>query len=147
MFKKKKKEGKGLFKHLKKEKKGLYKDRTKEKKNLFPKKESKVAEWNRIKREITPYFIENDIYNICELGLEGCTGNAIGLTYAHSKKRGDIATKEPERTRELKEVVRACPACHHKIEYIPKELGGRKKMYEIVTEVIRKREERLGRYK
>lgn len=125
--KKPKKEGKGLFDHLN--------------------KESKDHEWARIKREIKPFFVEHGLYYICELQLPNvCVGSVLNLTYAHSKKRGDIAKKEPERTRELKEVVRACPACHHKIEYLPKTETetGREQMYRIVTDCIKRRNRRLG---
>jgi hypothetical protein len=57
-----------------------------------------------------------------------------------------IAKDEPERTRELCEVVRACSACHNHIEYLPKKDGksGREQMYEIVLSVIDRRNKRLG---
>jgi hypothetical protein len=125
-----KKPRKGLFDHLK--------------------KESKNHEWNRIKREILdPYFHANDLYYICELKLPNiCSGNAMKLTYAHSKKRGYIAKKEPERTRELCEVVRACINCHHTIEY-PKGVSkaeGLELMFKAVTECIERRNRRLRLY-
>lgn len=125
-----KKTSKGLFDHLK--------------------KESKDQEDQRIKREILdPYFINLGLYYVCELNLPStCIGNSLPLQYAHSKKRGDIALKEPERTRELCEVVRACTACHNEIEYIaptPEETG-RKIMYRIVIATIENRNKLLDKF-
>ena len=119
-----------------------------EKKGLFDhlKKESRVEEWNRIKEEITPYFIKYGIYNTCELKLpQICSGSYIGLTYAHSKKRNDIARDEPKRTEELKEVIRACVSCHDCIEYLPKlgDLSPSDRMYIIVKDCIDRRNKRL----
>ena len=139
--KKFKKEGKGLFKDLKKEKKGLFR---------HLKRESKTEEWNRIKRDIlNPYVESIGLKDVCEIRIIGtCVGNALPLTYAHSKKRNDIAKNEPERTRELCEVVRACPACHHEIEYLePTETeSGHEQMYRIVTTIIKKRNAKLDRW-
>lgn len=137
---KKEKEKKGLFDHLVKEKKGLFEGL---------KKESKDEEWRRIKDEIRPYFIANGLYDICELHLSVCIGNALPLQFAHSKKRVDIASEEPERTRELKEVVRACTACHNVIEHLPDTEGatGHERMYKIVRDTIAARERRLAKWK
>jgi hypothetical protein len=111
--------------------------------SLYPKKETKDEEWSRIKREITPYFEKYGLYDRCELMLPNCKG--YGDQYAHSKKRGDIAKLEPERTKELKEVVRACPSCHYKVEYPEKtaEETGRQIMYRIVLSCIDARNKRL----
>jgi hypothetical protein len=120
-----KKAKKGLFSHLKK-------------------KENKNNEWKRIKKELNPIFIDANLYDVCELGFEEvCIGNALPLSYAHSKKRADIAKDEPERTRELKEVIRTCAKCHYYIEY---QLGNddmysaKEKMYLVVTECIKRRQ-------
>lgn len=124
------KTSKGLFDHLKKEK--------------------KVDEWTRVRTEILdPYFIANNLYDVCELTFSKCIGNKLPLQYAHSKKRGDIAKEEPERTRELCEVVRACTVCHDHIEYLPEKDGksGREHMYDIVVSTINKRNRRLARWK
>lgn len=144
----KKKEGKGLFSDYVPEKKGIVAAYVSEKKGLIPKKESKDEEWQRIKKEIRPFFIENDLYYICELQLSKCIGNALPLQFAHSKKRFDIAKEEPERTRELKEVVRACTVCHNYIETLPdtEDLTGHERMYRIVVDTINLREKRLGRW-
>ncbi len=135
-----KKEGKGLFDHLVKEKKGLFD---------HLKKESKDEEWRRHKAEITPYFVANGLYDICELQLSVCIGNALPLQFAHSKKRIDIATEEPERSRELQEVIRACTKCHEVIEHLPdtEDLTGRERMYKIVVDTISRRKKRLARWK
>lgn len=128
--KKPKKKGKGLFDHLK--------------------KENKDDEWSRIKRTILdPYFIKHNLRDICEIQFSMCIGNVLPLHYAHSKKRGDIALEEPERTRELCEVVRACSECHNYIEHLPEYNGltGHEQMYNIVTSVISKRNKRLSRWK
>lgn len=140
MLPKKKKQGKGLFDHLQKEKKGLF---------LHLKKESKDEEWFRIKQEIRPFFVKHGLINICELKLPMCIGNVLPLHFAHSKKREDIAKEEPERTRELKEVVRACPKCHDYIEHLPEKDGvsGRQRMYNIVIACIEIRNRRLARWK
>lgn len=113
------------------------------------KRESKVDEWSRIKKEILdPYFYKHNLYDQCELKLSVCIGNVITLQYAHSKKRNDIAKQEPERTRELCEVVRACTSCHNYIEYLPERDGksGKEQMYEIVVSTINKRNRRLSRW-
>jgi hypothetical protein len=115
-------------------------------KGLFPKKESKTEEWNRVKREILdPYFQENGLYWICELDYPMCIGTALPLQYAHSKKRGEIALDEPERTRELTEVIRACTECHGYIED-PTKIS-KSDMYYIVVTTIEKRNKRLSRWK
>lgn len=120
------------------------------KKGLFPEKESKVEEWARVKRDILdPYFHEKGLYYTCELSLKGCIGRLLPLQYAHSKKRDDIASEEPERTRELCEVIRTCTVCHDYIERLPSkdEKTGKQRMYEIVVKIIEKRNERLARWK
>ena len=123
----------------------------KTKKGLFDhlKKESKNDEWTRIKRDILdPYFQKHNLYSVCELQLDRCIGAVLPLQYAHSKKRGEIALEEPERTRELCEVIRACTNCHKDIEYLPEKDGvsGHEQMYQIVTSVIKTREKRLSRW-
>lgn len=110
-------------------------------------KETANDEWNRIKREIKPIFEEFGLYDICELRLEGCIEHIrdIELQFAHSKKRGQIAKHEPERTKELKEVIRVCSSCHYKIEYPKKteEETSRQIMYRLVLECIDKRNREL----
>lgn len=119
----KKRESKGLFKHLE--------------------KESKTDEWTRTRLELDEEFLRKGIPKYCELRLSGCTGG-LNVAYAHSKKRDEIALEGEERVRELKEVIRACSNCHHKIEY-PKEelmLEGENThdcMYRIVTQIIESR--------
>lgn len=112
------------------------------------KKESKGDEWFRIKEEIFPYFLRHNLAGVCELQFDCCTGNLRPLQFAHSKKRIDIATEEPERTRELKEVVRACNECHKLIEHLPDKDGltGHERMYRIVVDTIKRREKRLARW-
>jgi hypothetical protein len=122
--------------------------RTPKKEGIIVYKETKDEEWARIKREeLDPYFYRHNLHDICELQLRVCTGRA--RHYAHSKKRDDIARDEPERTRELKEVVRACPECHDFIEYPPRteDNSGKRMMYEVVVDRIKKREARLERWK
>lgn len=137
---KQEKESKGLFDHLEKSSKGLFD-------NL--KKESKDEECRRHYAEITPFFIANGLYDICELQLDVCIGNALPLQFAHSKKRIDIATEEPERSREMQEVVRACTQCHALIEHLPDNeyMTGRERMYKIVTDTIARRNRRLSKWK
>jgi hypothetical protein len=78
-----------------------------------------------------------------------CIGAVLPLQYAHSKKREEIALEEPERTRELCEVVRACTACHYYIEHLEdtEEKTGKEQMYEIVVRIRNKRNKRLSRWK
>lgn len=131
------KEKKGLFAHLKKEKKGQFK---------HLKKESKIEEWIRIKKEIEPFFVYYNLLEYCELKLEGCMIRATD--YAHSLKRIDWAKEDPQRTVDAKQVVRACPKCHHTIEYphVDKEgeESGRQLMFNHVVAVIRRRNVSLG---
>jgi protein-tyrosine-phosphatase len=126
-------------------------DRPKRTKGLFDhlKKESKDAEWSRIKRDILdPYFYSIALLSTCELGFDGCVGSYLPLQYAHSKKREEIAKYEPERTRELCEVIRVCTACHDKIEH-PKGLKGKEAkeyMYRMVTQTIESRNRALAKW-
>lgn len=132
---KKKKTSKGLYTNYKSEKKGIY---------IKP-KESKEHEWARIKREILdPYFYEIGLFNVCELNIPNvCDGLFIG--YAHSRKRGDIAKQEPERTKQLCEVVRACQKCHKKVEFPPRTIteSSRQIMYRKIIEVIDSRNQKV----
>lgn len=121
-------------------------------KNLFPHlaRESKADEDRRIKTDyLDPYFHKHGLYYTCELALPMCIGSVLPLQYAHSKKRGEIALKEPERTTEMCEVVRACTKCHYHIEHLPEKGGvsGREQMYQIVRNTIEKREKRINRWK
>lgn len=135
MLKRKKKKGKGIYTSYKSEKKGLY----------VKKKESKDDEWSRIKREILdPYFYEIGLFSVCELRIPNvCEG--WPLSYAHSRKRGDISKREPERTRQLCEVVRACQACHKEVEFPPRTEteSSRQIMYRKIIEVIDYRNQKV----
>ncbi len=117
--KKPKKKGKGLFDHLK--------------------KESKIDEWVRIRAELFEKFNQLGITS-CELNLKGCTKNYY-LGFAHSKKRKEIATEQPERDRELAEVALLCTSCHQQIEYLPSTdlETGHGRMYRIITNIINNR--------
>lgn len=126
--------------------------REKSSKGLFDylKKESKAEEWARIKKDILdPLFVRMGLYDTCELQLDKCIGNIVELQYAHSKKRELIAKQEPERTRELCEVVRACTNCHDDIEHLADtaEETGHEQMYRIVVSTINRRNRRLAQYK
>jgi len=126
-------------------------DKPKETKGLFEhlKKESKVEEWRRIEKEITPFFVSNGIYDYCELRLSNCKGN-FQLCFAHSKKRGDWAKDEPQRGIDARQVVRACSECHNEIEYpeVDRTAGenGKEIMYNIVVQTIEKRNKRLTKW-
>lgn len=116
----------------------------------IPKKESKMEEWRRIKTEILiPYFISIGLISTCEIKGDRCLGSALAMQFAHSKKRDDIAKEEPERTRELCEVIRACTNCHYDIEHLPYKDGvsGKDQMYIIVINLIAFRNKRLARWK
>ena len=134
------KQGKGLFDHLEKGNKRLFD---------HLKREPRDEECRRHYAEITPFFIANGLYDICELQLSVCIGNVLSLQFAHSKKRDDIAKEEPERSRELQEVVRACTKCHEVIEHLPdnSEMSGRERMYKIVRDTIARRQRRLFKWK
>lgn len=114
-------------------------------KGLFDhlKKETKQEEWERIKKDILdPYFYKLGLFTVCELRIPNiCIGSALSLQYAHSKKRDYIAVDEPERTRELCEVVRACTACHNEIEHLEdtEQETGHEQMYRIVIDCIKRR--------
>lgn len=118
-------------------------------KYVVPERESKGDEWFRVKGEISPYFVANGLMNICELQYSMCSGNLFPLQFAHSKKRRLIAKEQPERDRELKEVIRVCTHCHNFIEYLPELNGvsGHDRMYKIVRDTIKRREKRLSRWK
>lgn len=118
--------------------------KTRTSKGLFDhlKKETKNEEWKRVKKDtLDPFFIKHGLYYKCELGLSMCIGSILELQYAHSKKREEIALEEPERTRELCEVIRVCATCHEYIEYLPEYEGksGKTQMYEIVIKAVSKR--------
>lgn len=128
----------------------VWKQPVKQKTFNLNKKESRDEEWARIKKDIlNPEFIAKGLYSVCEIQLEGCIGSIISLQYAHSKKRDDIAREEPERTRELCEVVRACTICHDIIEHLEEKDGvsGKDQMYAIVLSIIDRRNRRLSRWK
>jgi len=126
-----KKKGKGLFDHL-------------------TKKETNDEAWRRIREgEVVPYFVENNLYDWCELLIQGvCEGNH-NLAFAHSKKHIDWAKAEPQRGIDIRQVVRACGKCHHFIEYsvVDKSKGesGREVMYDYVVKAIEVRNKFLGK--
>lgn len=115
------------------------------KKGLFDHliRKAKTDEWIAIRGELEQTFFALGI-NYCELRLEGCMGR-FGLAFAHSKKRNYIATEPKERAREMREVVKACSACHHFIEHPTREQleptgeNAHEYMYRIVTEAIKHR--------
>jgi hypothetical protein len=88
---------------------------------------NKTREWQQAKRVLKPAFEDAGITE-CELRLDANCWRNNGLSWAHSKKRGDI------RGGELYEVVVGCAYCHTMIEGMPKD-----KMTKLVREVIAKR--------
>lgn len=71
------------------------------------KKESKVQEWNKVRKELKVQFEEAGITR-CELRLLDCTPNNY-LGFAHTTKRRDV--------KDLRKVVLSCSNCHSKVEY------------------------------
>lgn len=96
-------------------------------------------QWARVRdTEIVPLFKKWGINN-CEITIpHDCTGLAFA-GFAHSKKARDVKTPE-----DLREVILACGAGHHLIEYFCKEHTGMT-MTEYVKSIIKAREERLKR--
>lgn len=81
----------------------------KERKPAF-KKGPKVKQWDADRAKLKVAFFRAGITR-CELGYTGCMGNAF-LTFAHSKKRRFVITKD-----DREEVALACQNCHNVIEH------------------------------
>lgn len=88
---------------------------------------NKTQEWAHAKRILKIAFEAAGI-TCCELQLNRQCWHNDGLSWAHSKKRGDIVGDE------IYEVVLGCAYCHTVIEGMPKE-----KMTKLVRGVIKKR--------
>lgn len=86
--------------------------------------------WDKIRPELQKDFNERGI-NYCEIGFPSCKPY-LGLFFAHSKKRIDIiepkfplhelSTQQEidnwqKFEEDMREVIRACNACHSVIEY------------------------------
>ena len=89
------------------------------------KKESKLQEWNRIRKILVKEFEEMGVTR-CEIHLPDCTPSRF-LGFAHTAKRRDVT--------DLKVVILACSNCHQKIEYACRRWTG-KTMKEFVEWVI-----------
>jgi len=69
-------------------------------------------------KKLKELFTEKRIRD-CEIGLEGCCGNYLGLQFCHRKKRSWYYSR-PELLSDFKQVVLGCPVCHNRIEHNPK---------------------------
>ena len=92
------------------------------------KKESKIAEWNRVRKELIVDFKKAGITK-CEIKLPLCLNNYM-LGFAHTKKRRNVT--------DLKRVVLACKNCHTVVEYACKANTG-KTMEEFLELIINAR--------
>ena len=92
------------------------------------KKESKIAGWSRIQKELVEDFRKAGIKS-CEIKLGCCTKNWL-LGFAHTKKRRYIT--------DIKRVVLACQPCHEQVEYFCKKITG-KTMEEFLELIINAR--------
>lgn len=86
------------------------------KKRKITKKKNQET-WLQVKQEIRPKFIEAGI-TCCELQWEHCKGCLpVFLTFAHSLRRRKIDKLDKEaRAKALRRVIRACTACHMKLD-------------------------------
>jgi hypothetical protein len=98
-------------------------------------KKKKQETWLEVKQEIRPKFLEADIY-CCELKWDGCKGCMVMyLTFAHSLRRRKIdKLQKEERAKAMREVIRACSACHYILDSMAHD-----ETYQIVREVIKNR--------
>ena len=85
----------------------------------YLKKNGKRYKINReANKKLKELFTEKRIRD-CEIGLEGCCGNYLGLQFCHRKKRSWYYSR-PELLSDFKQVVLGCPVCHNRIEHNPK---------------------------
>lgn len=84
------------------------------------KKESKTAEWNRVRRQLVIEFALMGVTR-CEFNRKGCW-RTNGLSFAHAVKRHAIRSDAPEGDpTNLRSVAIACLICHQELERLPKE--------------------------
>lgn len=88
---------------------------------------NKTREWQHARRILKIAFEAAGITR-CELMLDENCWHTSCLSWAHSKKRGDIVGNE------IYEVVLACAYCHTMIEGMPKD-----NMTQLVRDTIAKR--------
>ena len=92
------------------------------------KKESKISEWNRVRKELVKDFNKVGITK-CEIRLPLCLRD-YALGFAHTKKRRNVT--------DLKRVVLSCQNCHTTVEYACKANTG-KTMEEFLEHIINAR--------
>ncbi len=92
---------------------------------------NKTREWQQARRLLKVAFEKAGI-TTCELKLDKNCWRDNGLSFAHSKKRGDIEDSE------LYEVVLGCAYCHTLIEGMRKD-----DMTKLVRDTIAKRVRQL----
>jgi hypothetical protein len=74
-------------------------------------KKKNQENWQQVKAELRPKFIDAGITR-CELQWPRCT-DRLFLTFAHSLRRRKIDKYDgKERARLFREVIRACSSCH-----------------------------------